>query len=114
MSAPGTSEPGLGVHLAKGDGRAPDVAVLELKLKQEGLSPHRWGNGPGERYGWHGHDYHKVLYCLSGSIVFHAAGGDFELHPGDRLEVEPGVRHAATVGPGGVQCLEAAGSGPAA
>ena len=108
MSPPGPSEPGPGAYLAKGDGGAPDVTVLERKLQEEGLSPHRWGNGPGERYGWHCHDYHKVLYCLSGSIVFHTGEGDFELHPGDRLEVGSNVSHAATVGPDGVQCLEAA------
>jgi quercetin dioxygenase-like cupin family protein len=52
--------------------------------------------------------YTKVLYCVSGSIVFHTREGDFELAPGDRLEVDPGTDHAATVGPGGVVCLEAA------
>jgi hypothetical protein len=33
---------------------------------------------------------------------------DFALHPGDRLEVDPGTEHAATVGDDGVLCLEAA------
>ncbi len=58
-----------------------------------------------------------MLYCLSGSIVFHtkgdaAEGGeqldDIELYPGDRLDLEPGTDHAATVGPAGVECVEAA------
>ena len=31
--------------------------------------------------------------------------------PGDVLELEPGTRHAATVGPSGVRCAEAATSG---
>ena len=74
----------------------------------EGLRPHEWGNAPGERYGWHSHAYHKVLYCVSGSIVFHTEEGDLELEPGDRMEIEPGTEHAATVGPDGVQCMEAA------
>ena len=45
---------------------------------------------------------------MSGSIVFHTHDGDFELEPGDRLEVDPGTEHAATVGPDGVRCMEAA------
>jgi len=49
-----------------------------------------------------------VLYCLSGSIVFHTNQEDLELEPGDRMEVDPGTEHAATVGPDGVKCMEAA------
>jgi len=39
--------------------------------------------------------------------VFHTDEGDLELRPGDRLDLEPGTRHAATVGPDGVECVEA-------
>ena len=78
-------------------------------LEKEGLRPHDWQNAPRDRYGWHSHSYHKVLYCVSGSIVFHTRDdGDLELEAGDRLEVEPGTDHAATVGPDGVKCMEAA------
>ena len=77
-------------------------------FRREGCAALReWGNGPGDRYGWHAHDYHKVLFCLSGSIVFHTRAGDVRLEPGDRLDVPPGVEHAATVGPAGVRCVEA-------
>lgn len=81
---------------------------LEEGFRQDGLAPRWWSNGPGDRYGWHSHDYHKVLYCSEGSIVFHLRDGDVELRPGDRLDVEPGTEHAATVGPDGVTCVEAA------
>jgi quercetin dioxygenase-like cupin family protein len=78
-------------------------------MRAQGLEPRRWGNGPGDTYGWHEHGYHKVLYCLSGSIVFHTrTDGDIELYPGDRLDLDPGTPHAATVGSGGVECVEAA------
>ena len=74
----------------------------------EGCSaPRSWGNAPGDRYGRHSHDFHKVLYCLRGSIVFHIDGGDVELSAGDRLDLEPGTEHAATVGPDGCDCMEA-------
>jgi quercetin dioxygenase-like cupin family protein len=71
-------------------------------------APRTWSNGPGGRYGWHAHGYHKVLYCVDGSIVFHGRGQDYALTPGDRLDIDAGTEHAATVGPGGVICMEAA------
>ncbi|MBA2534104.1 MAG: AraC family ligand binding domain-containing protein [Rubrobacter sp.] len=81
---------------------------IEAKFREEGLSPHAWGNEPDYEYEWHSHDYHKVLYCVTGSIVFHTEDGDFDLEAGDRLDVEPGTGHSATVGSDGVQCMEAA------
>jgi quercetin dioxygenase-like cupin family protein len=74
---------------------------------REGLRASPWRNGAGDRYGWHAHGYHKVLYCVRGSIVFHLRDGDVALAAGDRLDLPPGVEHAATVGPDGVECLEA-------
>ena len=70
-------------------------------------SPSSWSNGPLETYGSHGHAYHKVLFCLSGSITFHTDAGDIELGAGDRLDLEPGTAHSATVGPRGCRCIEA-------
>ena len=82
-------------------------AALEA-LRAEGCSPPRaWGNGPGDTYGRHAHGTHKVLFCLDGSITFHLGDGDVELGPGDRLDIEPGTHHAATVGPDGCSCVEA-------
>jgi mannose-6-phosphate isomerase-like protein (cupin superfamily) len=82
-------------------------AALEV-FRAEGCSaPRSWGNGPGDAYGPHAHDFHKVLFCLDGSITFHLAGGNVELGPGDRLDIEPRTKHAATVGPNGCTCVEA-------
>lgn len=96
---------GAKVTQEEASGLAP--ADVEQRMRSEGLAPRRWGNGPGDRYGWHEHSYHKVLYCLSGSIVFHTNDGDVELEAGDRLDLDPGTPHAATVGGGGVECVEA-------
>lgn len=76
---------------------------------REGLRAHRWSNGPGDVYSSHSHDYHKVLYCLRGSIVFRLSGSEqeFELKPGDRLDIEPETAHSAVVGNEGVTCIEA-------
>lgn len=97
----------MGATVARGHVAEPSAAAIEEALRTEGLDPRRWGNGPGDRYGWHDHRYHKVLYCVSGSIVFHTDEGDVELAAGDRLELSPGTRHAATVGPRGCECVEA-------
>lgn len=84
--------------------RTDAVAAFEA----EGCSPPRfWRNGPDESYGRHDHDFHKVLFCLSGSIVFRTDDGDIELTAGDRLDLGPGTPHSATVGPEGCECVEA-------
>lgn len=85
--------------------RAPEATEA---MRESGLDPRTWSNGPGDRYGWHEHSYHKVLRCAAGSITFHTPEGEFELAAGDQLDIEPGTAHAATVGPDGVTCVEAA------
>jgi mannose-6-phosphate isomerase-like protein (cupin superfamily) len=86
------------------DGRPGALAAFEAESTS---GPRFWGNGPGDRYGRHEHGFHKVLFCLAGSIVFHTDDGDVELRPGDRLDLDPGTAHAATVGPEGCECVEA-------
>ena len=98
----------MSAWMEKAEAGATDRKEIEARFADEELDPHRWGNAPNYEYDRHSHGYHKVLYCVSGSIVFHTEDGDFELKPGDRLDVEPGTAHAATVGPDGVGCMEAA------
>ena len=76
-------------------------------LAAEGLEAQTWSNQPGFRYGEHDHPYHKVLFCVAGSITFHTPRGDLLLTPGNRLDLLPGTRPSATVGPSGVTCMEA-------
>jgi quercetin dioxygenase-like cupin family protein len=98
----------MGATVQRCDGPAPAAADVEQAMRSEGLNPRRWGNAPGDTYEWHEHEYHKVLYCISGSIVFHTrTDGDVELGAGDRLDLTPGTAHAATVGSDGVECVEA-------
>ncbi len=77
-------------------------------FRREGLSPHSWSNGPAYRYATHTHSYQKVLFCVEGSITFHTPQHEYHLRAGDRLDLDRGVPHSATVGPEGVTCLEAA------
>jgi quercetin dioxygenase-like cupin family protein len=87
----------------------PNDRTLEALLRDGGLRPSRWSNGPGDHYGAHQHPYHKVLYCARGSIRFDLpnSGESFELRPGDRLDIPPGTPHSALVGSEGVTCVEA-------
>ena len=96
----------MGSQLLPASGRDPEG--VRAALEARGLDLHLWSNGPNATYGWHDHGYHKTLVCLEGTIVFHTDAGDVSLAAGDVLELEPGTSHAATVGPSGVRCAEAA------
>lgn len=104
----GAAYPGrVPARLERHEGPPPEPETLQSALGQLGGDLSRWGNAPGDRYGWHSHAYRKVVACLSGGIVFHTReSGDLALQPGDRLVVDPGTEHAATVGPEGVECAE--------
>ena len=90
--------------------KPPSEAELEALLQREGLSGRWWSNPPGDRYGAHSHPYHKLLYCVRGSICFliEPGGQQLDLSPGDRLDIPPGATHSAIVGRSGVACVEAA------
>lgn len=82
---------------------------LTARLRDLGLQPGAWANGPGDRYSVHRHDYDKVIVVERGSIRFGlpATGEAVELAIGDRLDLPAGTDHDAVVGSGGVACLEA-------
>jgi quercetin dioxygenase-like cupin family protein len=100
MDAHGTTE-----HTT--EATAPGGETFRREMRQAGASVSAWSNGPGDRYGPHSHPYRKVLCCLEGSIVFHLPTSDETLSTGQRLVIEPGTVHSATVGPAGVRCAEA-------
>ncbi len=89
-------------------GSPPTREQLEVLLAAEGLAPHWWSNGPGDQYETHDHTYHKVLYCLGGTITFvlPPTGERLTLAAGDRLDLPAGWPHRASVGPQGVTCVE--------
>lgn len=82
---------------------------LADRLRDEGLDPGRWSNGPGDRYAVHEHGYDKVIAVERGTIRFGlpATGESIGLVAGDRLELPAATPHDAEVGPAGVACLEA-------
>jgi quercetin dioxygenase-like cupin family protein len=86
----------------------PGAASVARRLREEGVEPSAWSNGPGDRYASHEHGYEKVLMCASGSITFLVGPGStpVELHAGEGFVLPAGTLHAAVVGPQGVTCLE--------
>jgi hypothetical protein len=104
--APERREAALGATKTAKAVTGPDAA--RRAFRDEGCSaPRAWSNGPGDTYGRHTHAFHKVLFCLAGSITFHLTEGDVTLQAGDRLDLVPGTDHAATVGGEGCTCVEA-------
>ena len=94
-----------------GTGAANSTIGLRERLRAEQLDAVAWSNDAGDRYGAHEHSYDKVIVVEAGLIRFGlpGRGGDagVDLGLGDRLELPAGTSHTATVGPGGVTCLEA-------
>lgn len=84
-------------------------AGVEARLAQDGLPASEWGNGPGERYLAHRHDYDKVLVCVEGSIDFGLPELErvVRLEASDRLDLPSNTLHDAVAGRTGVTCLEA-------
>src|SRR2546423_13234662 len=96
-------------NLTKASEPTAQQAILAA-FAHEGLTPHRWSNGAHDRYAAHSHPYHKVLYCVRGSITFRIedSGEEVELALGDRLDIQPQTAHSALVGPTGAECIAAA------
>jgi quercetin dioxygenase-like cupin family protein len=86
----------------------PTEAAVARRLRDEGVQPSAWSNGPGDRYATHEHGYEKVLMCAAGSITFLVwpDGAPVGLRAGDGFVLPAGTRHSAVVGPDGVTCLE--------
>jgi quercetin dioxygenase-like cupin family protein len=86
----------------------PEEEVIRF-FQARKLSFSRWSNRPNETYSLHAHAYRKMLFCMMGGITFMLPDRDesIQLSPGDRLTLQPGVRHSAVVGPDGVTCIEA-------
>jgi hypothetical protein len=74
----------MGANAAAGrhDGTPPGEDEIAARMRAEGLSPHGWGNGPGDTYGWHEHG------CEKGAVL--RARPDCVPHRRRRHRARPG------------------------
>ena len=86
----------------------PTEENIRQILKSEGYSVFKWSNDPNDYFSPHSHDYLQIFYVIEGSLTIRSVDDDitYEVNPGDRVEVRPGLIHEATIGPNGVVCLE--------
>lgn len=84
------------------------VEAARQRLRDAGVQPTVWSNGPGDRYAEHDHGTTKLLICAEGSITFLVGPQRraVELGPGDGVVLPAGTPHAAVVGPAGCTCVE--------
>jgi mannose-6-phosphate isomerase-like protein (cupin superfamily) len=69
--------------------------------------PNRWEGGPGQVYDWHAHPYDKILFVIAGAIVFSDRElMNYQLEPGDRMDLPAGTEHRAVAGDAGITCIE--------
>jgi mannose-6-phosphate isomerase-like protein (cupin superfamily) len=87
-------------------GLQPGPDTVERFLREQGVQPYAWSNGPLDRYAAHEHGYTKLLMCARGSITFVIDDQDVELRPGIGFVLPPGTVHSAIVGADGCTCLE--------
>ena len=78
------------------------------EMENNTLNAYKWSNGPHVRYAEHTHHYHKVIYCVQGSIRFTLPDTERQIRliQGDRLDLPAHTLHGAIVGAAGVTCLE--------
>ena len=90
-----------------GDLPPSETEVLRM-IADKGFSGYRWSNHPGDVYGAHNHNFHKIIFVIQGSITFGLPQEEIQisLNPGDRLDLARGTVHDAIVGDQGVVCLE--------
>jgi uncharacterized protein YjlB len=84
------------------------VDAARARLREAGVEPLTWSNGPGDAYGAHAHASTKLLVCAEGEITFYVGeeATPVRLRAGDGFLLPPGTRHSALVGPTGCVCVE--------
>lgn len=86
----------------------PTETDLSQRLRDLGMKITRWENVAGTVYHARVNGYHKIIYVVSGSIVFgfRIIGEPTMLSAGDRISLPVGVEYNAVVGDNGVVYLE--------
>lgn len=75
----------------------PTSTKLRAVLVSEGFEPYEWVHAPGTVYATHTHPHDEIRWIVEGRLVVEVAGEEFEIGPGDRLEIPAGTPHSARV-----------------
>lgn len=73
------------------------LSTLRRLLQQEGMATAWWSEVPGARTPEHAHPFPETHWILSGFLRMRVAGQQFDLGPGDRLDVPAGTKQGAEV-----------------
>jgi quercetin dioxygenase-like cupin family protein len=84
-----------------GSGSANKRALIDALLA-EGHDVTEWNDEPSAVYPEHVHLHDEVRVVLTGEMTIRTADRSFVLKPGDRIDIEAGEEHAASVGDAGV------------
>lgn len=84
---------------------AVDRKAVARELTDDALDVLIWEDAPDVHYPEHAHPSREVRHVLEGAMTVGSSGQTHELGPGDRIELDPGERHWASVGPEGVTYL---------
>lgn len=76
-------------------------AEIEKNIEEEGFTPLKYENGPGDIYPLHQHPETKLLAFLSGSMEVKVGEETFNCEKGDKLLIPGNTPHSAVVGPTG-------------
>lgn len=71
---------------------------IEKSIQEEGFTPLKYENGPGDIYTLHQHPETKLLAFLSGSMEVKAGDETFNCEKGDKLLIPGNTPHSAVVG----------------
>tara|TARA_Y100001970_G_C14257561_1_gene876622 strand:+ start:6701 stop:7024 length:324 start_codon:yes stop_codon:yes gene_type:complete len=88
--------------------RSSNDSIAIAWFQENEVDFHQWSNKPNTAYEWHEHKYHKVLFCIKGSINFFINDDVYTLSAGDRLDLPNSTLHKAVVLEHGVTCIEGA------
>ena len=86
-----------------------DRDALIAQLRTDGLHVTEWTDAPGTVYEAHAHRFREVRVVLAGEITFVTGSAEVVVGPGERIDFEPGQRHAARVGALGATYLAGTG-----
>ncbi len=71
----------------------PQKSHLKMMLSLEGLDFIEESYSPEEKVLEHKHPMTEVRIVIEGEMLFHVAGNQFVLRPGDRVEIPPNTKH---------------------